>query len=133
MNTIKIGTENTAAVTVDSTNTAKTMGSGSLEVFATPAVAALIERAACELVQPMLDEGITTVGTLLSINHVSASPIGAEITAKAVLTAIDGRKFCFDVSAYDNAGLIAEGKHERFSVKADSFMRKAQAKLSEKN
>ena len=88
-----------------------------------------MEKAAFELIQPYLDEGITTVGTMISLEHISASPIGAKITAKAVLSSFEGRKFCFDISAYDNAGLIAQGKHERFSVKTESFMKKANAKI----
>ena len=129
MDKSNIGIENTVLSKVNETNTALSMGSGGLEVFATPAVSALMEKAAFELIQPYLDEGITTVGTMISLEHISASPIGADITAKAVLTDIDGRKFCFDIFAYDNVGLIAQGKHERFSVKTESFMKKADTKI----
>lgn len=126
------GTEKTVFSKVDETNVASTVGSGTLDVFATPSVAALMERAASELLGEYLEEGITSVGTMISIEHISASPIGADITAKAVLTCIDGRKYSFDISAYDNAGLIARGKHERFTVKIDSFMKKAQEKTAAK-
>ena len=129
MDKLNIGIENTVSAKVNKTNTALAMGSGGLEVFATPAVSALMEKAAFELVQPYLDEGITTVGTMINIEHISASPIGADITAKAILISFEGRKFCFDISAYDNSGLIAQGKHERFSIKTDSFMKKANAKI----
>jgi len=129
MNGLKIGTENTVSAKVTPKNTAFAMQSGTLEVLATPAVSALMEKAACELVQPFLDEGITTVGTMISLEHISASPVGADITAKAVLTGRDGRRFCFDISAYDNRGLIAQGKHERFSVSTESFMKKTNAKI----
>ena len=129
MNGLKIGTENTVSAKVTPKNTAFSMQSGTLEVLATPAVSALMEKAACELVQPFLDEGITTVGTMISVEHISASPVGADITAKAVLTDVDGRKFCFDISAFDNAGLIAKGKHERFSVKSEKFMQKTNSKI----
>ena len=88
-----------------------------------------MEKAAFQLVQPCLDEGVTTVGTMISLEHISASPVGADITAKAVLTGRDGRRFCFDISAYDNRGLIAQGKHERFSVSTESFMKKTNAKI----
>ena len=88
-----------------------------------------MEKAACELVQPSLAEGMTTVGTMISLEHLSASPVGAEITAKAVLTAVDGRKYSFDIFAYDKAGLIAQGKHERFSIYAEKFMQKTQSKF----
>ncbi len=124
-----IGTEHTVSTTVTEANTARAMGSGTLEVLATPAAAALMEQAACEMLQPYLDDGITTVGTMISLKHLSASPIGATVTAKATLTEIDGRRFGFTLTASDNAGLIAEGTHERFSVKSESFLRKAETKL----
>ena len=129
MEKLNIGIENTVSAKVNETNTALAMGSGGLKVLATPAVSALMEKAAFELIQPYLDEGITTVGTLISLEHISASPIGADITAKAVLTSFEGRKFCFDISAFDNAELIAQGKHERFSVKTESFMKRTDAKI----
>ena len=129
MTELKIGMEYTVSAKVTPSNTALAMQSGTLEVFATPAVSALMEKAAFQLVQPFLDEGITTVGTMISLEHFSASPVGADITAKAVLTGIDGRKFCFDISACDNAGLIAQGKHERFSVKMEKFMQKTNSKI----
>ncbi len=122
--------ESTVYTKADSSNTALTMGSGSLEVFATPAVVALMEKAACQAIADKLEEGITTVGTMMWVEHVSASPIGADISASAVLTGTDGRKFFFDVFAYDNAGLIAKGKHERFSVNAERFMNKTNQKLN---
>lgn len=131
MDEIKTGAEASASTMVCSENTALTMGSGSLEVFATPAVVALMEKAACRVLQDSLSEGVTTVGTMMSIEHVSASPVGAEITARAVLTQTDGRKYCFDVEAFDNAGFIARGKHERFSVRTDRFMEKTNGKLKE--
>ena len=129
MTELKIGMEYTVSAKVTPSNTALAMQSGTLEVFATPAVSALMEKAAFQLVQPCLDEGITTVGTMIFLEHVSASPIGADITAKAVLTDMNGRKFCFDIFAYDNAGLIAQGKHERFSVKIEKFMQKTNSKI----
>ncbi len=129
MTELKIGMEYTVSAKVTPSNTALAMQSGTLEVFATPAVSALMEKAAFQLVQPCLDEGITTVGTMIFLEHISASPIGADITAKAVLTDMNGRKFYFDIFAYDNAGLIAQGKHERFSVKIEKFMQKTNSKI----
>ena len=84
MTELKIGMEYTVSAKVTPSNTALAMQSGTLEVFATPAVSALMEKAAFQLVQPCLDEGITTVGTMIFLEHISASPIGADITAKAV-------------------------------------------------
>lgn len=124
MKKIDLGTALTLRQTVEKQHLAGSMGSGTLDVFATPAVIALMEKAATELVQPSLDDGITTVGTMISIEHMRATPLHAEVTATATLTAIDGRKYSFDVTASDNGGIIAKGKHERFSVKIESFMNK---------
>ena len=132
MNELKTGIKHTVTVSVAPAQTALAMGSGTLEVLATPAVIALTEKAACELIQPYLEAGVTSVGTLMSLEHISASPVGADIRAEAVLTAADGRKYCFDIFAYHNAGLIAKGKHERFLVKSESFMKKARAKTGER-
>lgn len=131
MSELKTGMEYTVKAKVEKSLLASAMGSGSLDVYATPAVVALMEKAATELVQGSLNDGITTVGTMISIEHISATPLGAEVTATAILTAVDGRKYCFDVTASDNAGLIAKGKHERFSVKSESFMKKTNSKIND--
>ena len=120
--------EKSTAVTMDSTAVA--MGSGTLRVFATPAMIALVEGCCAESVEDLLDEGITSVGTAVNIEHLSASPVGAGIVCKSVLTAFDGRRLDFEVEVYDNAGLIGKGTHTRFTVKADSFLKKAEAKLA---
>ena len=86
MNDIKTGIVNKITITVEPSMLAVNVGSGTLEVLATPTVAALMERAACELIQPYLPEGITTVGTMITINHLSSTPLGAEVTAEAKLT-----------------------------------------------
>ncbi len=127
---IKTGIKNTVRAKVDKSLLASSMGSGSLDVYATPAAAALMERAAAELVGQYLDGGITTVGTMLSIEHISATPLGAEVTAEAVLVGVDGRKYSFEISAYDSSGLIARGRHERFSVRAEDFMKKTNSKFT---
>lgn len=119
--------EKSAAVTME--NTALAMGSGTLRVFATPAMIALIEGCCAESVEDLLGEGITSVGTHLDIEHLSASPVGAGVVCRSVLTAFDGRRLDFSVEVYDNAGLIGRGTHTRFTVRADSFMQKAKAKL----
>lgn len=129
MTEIKTGTEYSVTIKVDKTLLASSVGSGMLDVYATPAVIALMEKAAMKLIQPSLDDGITTVGTMIAIEHISATPLNAEVTATATLTAVDGRKYCFDVVAKDNMGIIAKGKHERFSVKSESFMKKTNNKI----
>ena len=116
-------------LTVTEELTAATMGSGALRVFATPAMIALIEKTAWESVQGELEEGSGTVGTALNVKHVAASPVGMKITCKTELVKVDGRALTFAVKAYDEAGLIGEGEHERFIVYNDKFQAKADAKL----
>lgn len=119
-------------IKVEEENLACAMGSGSLMVLATPAVVALMENAAAELAQNELDnEELTTVGTMISIEHTSPTPIAAEVTAKAILTKVDGRMFYFDVETYDKKGLIAKGTHTRVSVKAEKFQAKADGKFDD--
>ncbi|MBQ2720143.1 MAG: thioesterase family protein [Clostridia bacterium] len=111
-------------------NTALSVGSGSLNVYATPAMLALIERAACEAVTPILSEGETTVGTLLNVKHLAATPIGMNVSATAELISREGRKFVFEVSASDECGLIGKGTHERFLVFSEKFQAKTDSKLN---
>ena len=117
--------------TVSEDMLAVNMKSGSLRVLATPAVVALMENAAALLADEITDDGITTVGTFISIDHLSPSPIGAEIKVTATLKKQENRMFMFDVQAYDNSGLIAKGTHNRCSVKSDSFQKKANDKFKQ--
>lgn len=123
---MEIGIKHEVKLTVNPEVTAARVKSGSLEVFATPSMVALMEQAAAELCQAELPEGLTTVGTALNIEHLAATVCGVEVRAVATLTATDGRKYDFDVEVYDNAGLIGRGSHTRFSVKVDKFLAKAQ-------
>lgn len=119
-------------IKVEEENLACAMGSGSLMVLATPAVVALMENAAAELAQLELDnDELTTVGTMISIEHTSPTPIAAEVTATATLTETDGRTFKFDVVAKDKKGEIAKGTHTRVSVKAEKFQMKADGKFDD--
>lgn len=129
MKDFSIGQSVTHSLTVSQEHLATQVGSGSVEVFATPALAALLEGAAAELAQALLDEPFTTVGTKLSLEHLAPSPLGAVVTATATLTAVEGRVFQFSLCASDNAGTIAQGTHERVSVKRDSFSQKALARI----
>lgn len=113
-------------VTVE--NTAKTMKSGTLDVFATPAMIALMEQTAYESVAGELEEGYGTVGTMLNVKHVSATPLGMKVTCESTLTKIDGRALTFEVKAFDERGLIGEGTHERFLVQNEKFRAKANNK-----
>ena len=113
---------------VSEKNTAKTMGSGTLDVFATPAMGALMEEAAWKCVAPHLDEGAGTVGTSMQIKHVSATPMGMRVTASCELIEVDGRRLVFNVEASDEAGLIGSGVHERFIIMNDKFMARTESK-----
>ena len=126
---IEIGMKGRAETVVTQNNTAQAAGSGLVPVFATPWMVALMENAAVQAVQSALagDEG--TVGTRLDVTHDAATPIGMKVWAQAEVTAVEGRKLTFAVSAYDEAGQIGGGAHERFIIKPDKFLARAQAKL----
>jgi predicted thioesterase len=126
---ITIGEKATYSIMVSESNTAKTMGSGSLEVFATPAMVAIMEKASTMALQPYLEEGSTTVGTALNISHVSATPVGMKVFATAEVISVEGREITFKVQAFDEVGLIGEGTHKRFVVFAEKFQSKTNAKL----
>lgn len=122
---MEVGTVHEINATVEENMTAESMKSGSLPVLATPCMIALMEQASAELCQQFLPEGISTVGTMVNIQHLAATSLGAPVRTVATLTAFDGRKASFDVVSYDNAGVIGKGTHERFTIKVDSFMKKA--------
>ena len=128
---LKTGITGEARCLVTPETTAANLGSGALEVFATPAMIALIEKAAWQSVQPLLEEGCGTVGTALRVRHLSATPVGMEVVAKTELREIDGRRLVFKVEVYDAKGMVGDGEHERFIVKNDSFLKKAKGKLGE--
>jgi len=113
---------------VDEKNSAIALKSGSLPVFATPSMLALMEQTAAEHVKPYLEEGFTTVGISANIKHVSATPIGMKVFCESTLIAIDGKKLIFSVKASDECGLIGEGTHERFIVNAEKFMGRVNSK-----
>ena len=121
---IEVGLKYESQTVVSANNTALALGSGDMEVFATPAMVALMENAAMLAVAPHLDEGVTTVGVEISTSHIKASPLGASIWASAELVAIDGRKLSFEVKAWDSQGTIGEGKHTRFVVDRERFLSK---------
>lgn len=118
------GTKATATTTVTATNTAKTVGSGNLEVFATPMMIALMEEAACNALANHLEPGQSSVGTEVAISHTAPSRLGATITATAIIEEIDKRRVVFSVSASDDAGEIGAGRHIRFIIDAEKFMDK---------
>lgn len=127
MLTVGISNEQNSEVTEE--NTAAALGSGMLDVYATPAMIALMEGTCMKSVQAELDEGYGTVGTGLTISHVSATPVGMEVRCISKLVEVDGRKLVFDVQAFDETGLIGQGTHERFIVENEKFFKKAGKKL----
>lgn len=122
------GIKGYSELTVTEEMAAKNVGSGTLMVFATPAMIALMEKTAWESVQPELEEGSGTVGTALNVKHVAATPMGMKVTCETELTKVEGRALTFSIKAYDEAGLIGEGTHERFVVYNEKFQAKADAK-----
>ena len=121
---LEIGLKYESVVEVTSANSAKTMGSGDMDVFATPSMVALMENAAMMAVASALPEGSATVGAQINTSHIKASPIGATITASAQLTEVEGRKLTFAVKAWDEKGVIGEGVHTRFVVDRERFLSK---------
>ena len=107
---------------------ARELGSGELEVFATPAMIALIEETAWRSVADRLDEGCGTVGTSVNITHTAATPIGMDVTCKTTLVEIDRRRLVFEVGVFDESGEIGKGTHERFIVNNEKFQAKAEDK-----
>ena len=125
---ISIGLLGRAETIVDEENTAIYMGSGNLEVFATPAMVALMEQAASESIAEHLADGESSVGTSLQIKHLSATPVAMKVWTESVLKEIDGKRLVFEVKAYDKKGLIGEGTHERFVISAERFMERTEQK-----
>ncbi|MBE8952197.1 MAG: thioesterase family protein [Quinella sp. 1Q7] len=123
------GLRNVAEISVTAENTALALGSGSLKVFATPAMIRLIERAAAELVEKNLPPESTSVGISINIKHTAPTPIGMNVRAEVEIILVDGRKIIFDVAAFDGRGEIGRGTHERFIVDREKFQSKADAKL----
>ena len=114
--------------TVTPEMSAARVGSGLVDVFATPMLVALVEQTCYESVLPHLDEGQGTVGTLVNVSHLSATPIGMRVWCESELTEVDRRRLVFSVKAYDDCGLIGEGTHERFVIDTAKFMEKLKNK-----
>ena len=126
---IIVGMKGQASTLVEREDTAAEVGSGSLLVYATPCMVALMEGAACEAIAEALGADQSSVGISLNIDHLSATPVGLEVRAEAEVTAVEGRIITFSLTAYDEAGKIGEGTHKRCVVSAQKFLDKAYAKL----
>ena len=125
---ITVGMTGEASTLVEREDTAAEVGSGSLLVYATPCMVALMEGAACEAIAQALSEDQSSVGISLNIDHLSATPVGLEVRAEAEVTAVDGKIITFSVTAFDEAGKIGEGEHERFIIQNEKFLAKTNAK-----
>ena len=121
---LKEGLVYTSKVIVTLDNCASAVGSGGLNVFATPSMVALMENAAMNAVAPHIEQGQTTVGTQITTSHIKASALGATISATATLTAVDGRRLTFTIVASEGDKTIGEGTHTRFIVDRERFLSK---------
>lgn len=121
---LKPGITLTLEKTVSTDDTASRYGSGLVEVFATPAMIALMEKTSMELVLPFLEAGKNTVGTEVNIKHFKATPVGRKIKCTARLTNVECKKLVFAVNARDDEGEIGAGTHTRYIVDTEKFMSK---------
>ena len=122
MSRLEIGIERILELKVNKEDTASALGSGNMDVYATPAMIAGMERCALDLVQPFLEFGETTVGTLVDVKHKKATPIGMRVNAVARLINIDDKKLTFEVESYDTNGMIGNGIHKRYIVNEIEFL-----------
>ena len=127
---ITLGLKGRAETVVTENNTASAVGSGLVPVFATPFMIAIMEHAAVNALLPQLAEDEGSVGTHLDVSHDSATPIGMKVWAEAEVLAVEGKKITFAVAAFDEAGPIGKGTHERFIIKPERFLAKTEAKLT---
>jgi fluoroacetyl-CoA thioesterase len=128
MDNIQIGLAAERSETVIESLLATRLGSGSVEVYATPAMIALMESAAVAAIEPLLPEGQASVGIALDIRHLAATPPGQQVRARAEVTAVDGRKVTFRVQAWDEQEQIGEGTHTRYVIDVTRFMQRVQSK-----
>ena len=110
--------------------TAKRFGSGTLEVFGTPAMIALLEETCLTSIEPYLEEGQGSVGTKIDVEHLAATPLGMKVRCESELIEVDRRRLVFSVEIFDEAGLVGRGRHERFIIQSEKFMAKAMAKAA---
>ena len=128
MDNIEIGLAAERSETVVESLLATRLGSGSVEVYATPAMVALMESASVAAIEPLLPEGQSSVGIALDIRHLAATPPGQQVRARAEVIGVDGRKVTFQVQAWDEQERIGEGTHTRFVIDVARFMQRVQAK-----
>ncbi len=127
---IKVGTQGIAELVVGEEHTAPRVGSGKIRVLATPVMINLIEAAALEAAEHLLPPGHQSLGTLLNVKHIAATPVGMKIRAQAIVTKVEGRNIFFDVTAEDEKETIGGGTHERVVVNVERFDKRVQRKIS---
>lgn len=130
--TLQPGLRGEASLVVDASVTADQGGRGAagVQVLGTPFMIALMETAAFQAVQPHLPPGMVTVGTVVNVRHLAPTPLGMTVTARAELTAVDGRRLVFRVWAEDAAEAVGEGTHERWVAPLDRLLERARAKAA---
>ena len=125
---IPVGAKGVAEMIVSDDKTAAAIGSGSVRVFATPWMIAMMELSACNALAPYYEQGQSSVGTHLDVSHDAATPVGMKVRAEAEVIEVDRRRIVLSVAAYDEMGLIGKGTHERFLIDAEKFIAKAEGK-----
>lgn len=126
---VTVGMKGITSTLVEREDTALEIGSGSLLVYATPCMVALMEGAACEAINTALPEDKSSVGIELSISHLSATPVGLEVSAEAEVISVEGSIITFQITAFDEAGKIGEGTHKRAIISTQRFLDKTYSKL----
>jgi predicted thioesterase len=127
---LKIGMKAEIEQEVMQEHTAMAFGSGGVKVLATPMMIGLMEKAALTAVDDNLGEGFSTVGTIVNVSHMAATPVGMKVRAVATLTNIEGRKLTFDIEAFDEKEKIGEGTHERYIIELAKFLRRVEGKAT---
>jgi len=127
---LSVGIKNKCETVVDHNNTAKFLGSGELPVFSTPSMVALMEQTCQQSVASELEDGQGTVGTKLEVTHDAATPLGMKVYAESELIEVDNRRLVFNVTAYDECGVIGTCRHERFIISNEKFLSKVNAKAA---
>jgi fluoroacetyl-CoA thioesterase len=127
---LEIGMKAEIEQIVEQQHTAMAFGSGGVKVLATPMMIGLMEKAALSAVDVHLGEGFATVGTIVNVLHLAATPVGMRVRAVAVLTNVEGRKLTFNIEAYDEKEKIGEGTHERYIIELAKFLKRTEEKAS---
>ncbi len=123
--TIPVGLKAEKEITVETKDTAKVLGSGTLDVYGTPAMIALMENVAMEMIGPYLEEGSDSVGVKMNAEHMKASPIGAKIKCEATISVVEGRKVSYEIVCSDQSGAtIGNASHDRFVIDVERFLSK---------